>query len=36
MIHHSNVQEQIVRVSGMGANPSRTQTINFVIGIRIV
>jgi protein subunit release factor B len=33
VINHSNIQEQIIRVSGMGANPSRTQTINFVIGI---
>jgi hypothetical protein len=33
MIRHSNIQEKIIRVSGMGANPSRTQTIDFVIGI---
>jgi hypothetical protein len=35
VINHSNIQEQIIRVSGMGANPSRTQTINFVKGIVI-
>jgi hypothetical protein len=33
VINHSNIQEQIIRVSGMGANPSRTQTINLVLGI---
>jgi hypothetical protein len=33
VFHHSNVQELIIRVNGMGVNPSRTQTINFVIGM---
>jgi hypothetical protein len=33
MIHHSNIHEQIIRVNGMGANPSSTQTIDFVIEI---